>query len=164
MELITPGTGLIIWQTFVFLILLFFLGKFAWKPILNALNEREATIQKALDSAEEARAEMAKLQSENEKLLDEARKERDLILKEAREIASQMRDEAREDAAKQASRMVEQAREAIVNEKRAALIEVKNQVAEFSLIIAEQILKNQLSKDKEQKAYINEMIKDLKLN
>lgn len=101
MELLTPGTGLIIWQTFVFLLLVLLLARFAWKPILSSLKEREQSIQSALDTAEKARAEMTRLQADNEKLLKEAREERDKMLKEAREVTNRMKEEAQLDAKRQ---------------------------------------------------------------
>src|SRR5688500_11113621 len=121
MELLTPGTGLIIWQLIVFVLLFLLLSKLAWKPIINSLNEREISIQNALDTAEKARLEMAQLKSENEKLLKEAREERDRMLREAREAANRLKEEAQVDAKKASERIVEDARAAINVEKQAAL-------------------------------------------
>ena len=106
MELLTPGTGLIIWQTFVFLLLVFLLGKLAWKPILSSLKEREQSIQEALDTAEKARLELSKLKLDNENLLKEAREERDKMLRETREASNRMKDEAQAEAKKAAARVV----------------------------------------------------------
>ncbi|MCI0751372.1 MAG: F0F1 ATP synthase subunit B [Flammeovirgaceae bacterium] len=164
MELLTPGTGLIIWQLIVFIALFFLLSKLAWKPIINSLKERETSIQEALDTAEKARAEMAKLTSDNERLLKEARVERDKILKEAREASNRMKDEAQSDAKKTADKIVEDARAAINIEKQAALREVKEQVALFSIEIAERLMKKNLAADKAQKDLVEGYIKDLKLN
>jgi F-type H+-transporting ATPase subunit b len=164
MELLTPGTGLIIWQAIIFILLVLFLSKFAWKPILGSLKEREESIQSALDTAEKARAEMAKLTADNEKLLKEAREERDRMLKEAREVANRLKDEAQNDAKKAADKIITDARAAINVEKEAALRDVKAQVAMFSLEIAEKLMKKNLSSDKEQKTLIEGYIKDLKLN
>ncbi|MCU0356120.1 MAG: F0F1 ATP synthase subunit B [Cyclobacteriaceae bacterium] len=164
MELLTPGTGLIIWQTIIFLMLVILLSRFAWKPILNSLKERESSIQNALEAAEKARSEMARLQSDNEKLLKEAREERDKILREAREAANRMKDEAQDDARKSAERIVDDARAAIQIEKQAAMKEVRTQVALFSLDIAEKLMKKNLATDQAQKEQVEVFIKDLKLN
>src|SRR5215212_3884026 len=107
MELLTPGTGLIIWQLIIFVLLFLLLSKLAWRPIISSLKEREVSIQNALDTAEKARLEMSQLKSDNEKLLKEAREERDKILKEAREAGNRVKDEAQLDAKKQADRIVE---------------------------------------------------------
>jgi F-type H+-transporting ATPase subunit b len=164
MDLLTPGSGLIIWQAIIFILLVILLSKFAWKPILSSLKEREESIQNALDTADKARAEMAKLTSDNEKLLKEARDERDKMLKEAREIANRLKDEAQSDAKKAADKIINDARAAINVEKEAALRDVKTQVAMFSLEVAEKLMKKNLSSDKEQKGLIEGYIKDLKLN
>jgi len=164
MDLLIPEQGLIIWQLIVFLGLFFLLSRLAWKPIVASLKERENSIQEALDTAEKARAEMARLTSDNEKLLKEAREERDRILKEAREVANRMKDEAQTDAKKTADKIVEDARAAINIEKQAALREVKEQVALFSLEVAERLMKKNLAGDKAQKDLVDGYIKDLKLN
>lgn len=164
MELLTPGTGLIIWQTIIFVGLFFLLAKFAWKPILSSLKEREQSITEALSTAEKARQEISLLKSDNEKLLKEAREERDRILREAREVASRLKDEAHADAKKTADKIVEEARAAINIEKQAALKEVKIQVAMFSLQVAEKLMRKSLANDKAQKELVDEFIKDLKLN
>jgi F-type H+-transporting ATPase subunit b len=164
MDLLTPGSGLIIWQAIIFILLVILLSKFAWKPILGSLKEREESIQNALDTADKARAEMAKLTSDNEKLLKEAREERDKMLREAREVANRLKDEAQSDAKKAADKIINDARAAINVEKEAALRDVKTQVAMFSLEVAEKLMKKNLSSDKEQKGLIEGYIKDLKLN
>lgn len=164
MQLLTPGTGLIIWQLIIFVALVFLLSKLAWKPIINSLKEREGSIQNALDTAERARAEMAQLKSDNEKLLKEARIERDNMLKEAREVANRMKDEAAAEAKKSADKILVEARAAINVEKEAALRDVRAQVALFSLEVAEKLMKKNLSSDKEQKNLVEGYIKDLKLN
>ena len=164
MDLLTPGTGLILWQTFVFLLLVFLLAKFAWKPILGSLKEREESIQQALDSAEKAKLEMAALKADNEKLLREARDERDKILRDAREAAGRMHDQAQADAKKNADKIIEDAKAIIQTEKNAALRDVKEQVAMFSLEIAEKLIKNNLKDDKAQRELAETFIKDLKLN
>ena len=164
MDLLTPGTGLLFWQAVVFLALFFLLAKLAWKPILSSLKEREESIQTALDSAEKAKLEMASLKSDNEKLLKEARAERDVILKEAREAAGRMHDMAQVDAKKNADKIIEDAKAIINTEKQAALRDVRAQVASFSLAVAEKLLKKNLASDKAQKDLANGFIKDLKLN
>jgi F-type H+-transporting ATPase subunit b len=164
MELLTPGTGLILWQLIIFVALVFLLSKLAWKPIISSLKERENSIQSALDTAERARAEMAQLKSDNEKLLKEARIERDNMLKEAREVANRMRDDATADAKKSADKIINEARAAINVEKEAAMRDVRAQVALFSLDIAEKLMKKNLSSDKEQKNLVEGFINDLKLN
>ncbi len=164
MDLLTPGPGLIIWQLFVFVLLVILLGKLAWKPILSSLKEREESIQQALDSAEKAKVEMAALKSDNEKLLRVAREERDKILRDAREAANRLHDQAQTDAKKNADRIIEDAKAVIQTEKNAALRDVKAQVAMFSLEIAEKLIKNNLKDDKAQKELADTFIKDLKLN
>ncbi len=164
MDLLTPGPGLIIWQLFVFVLLVILLGKLAWKPILSSLKEREESIQQALDSAEKAKVEMAALKSDNEKLLREAREERDKILRDAREAANRLHDQAQTDAKKNADKIIEDAKAIIQTEKNAALRDVKAQVAMFSLEIAEKLIKNNLKDDKAQKELADTFIKDLKLN
>ena len=164
MDLLTPGPGLIIWQLFVFVLLVILLGKLAWKPILSSLKEREESIRQALDSAEKAKLEMAALQSDNEKLLRETREERDKILREAREAANRLHDQAQADSKKNADRIIEDAKAIIQTEKNAALRDVKAQVAMFSLEIAEKLIKNNLKDNKAQKELADTFIKDLKLN
>ncbi len=164
MDLLLPGQGLIIWQLVIFLGLFFLLAKLAWKPILTSLKEREESIQQALDSAESAKKEMASLKEDNEKLLRETRDERDKILRDARTAANRIHDDAQADAKKNADRLIEDAKSIIQTEKNAALRDVKEQVAMFSLDIAEKLIKKNLSDDKSQKELANTFIKDLKLN
>lgn len=164
MDLITPGSGLIIWQALGFIILLIILGKFAWKPILNALDEREGAIESSLKSAEIARQEMANLVAENEKLLLEARVERDEILRKANEYASEIMEKAREEAAQVGDKMIADAKASIENEKMAALTDIKIQVAEMSLEIAEKLMRTNLSAQADQKALVKDFVKDIKLN
>lgn len=164
MELVTPGIGLIFWQTVTFLIVLFLLTKFAWKPILHALNEREASIESALSAAEKAKLEMQGLKAENEKLLAEARLERDKILKEATLAGNHMIDTARQKANEEGDRMIVNAREAINNEKRAAIAEVKNMAAQLSVEIAERILRKELSNPQAQQALAQDYISEVTLN
>ncbi|MDH4057241.1 MAG: F0F1 ATP synthase subunit B [Cyclobacteriaceae bacterium] len=164
MELLTPGTGLIIWQLFVFLLLVLLLSRFAWKPILTSLKERETSIQSALDTAEKTRAEMARIQADNEALFKEAREERDKIIKVAREASNQMKDEAQAEAKKMADKIIDDARAAINLEKQAAMKEVRIKVAMFSLEVAEKLMKKNLSTDQSQKDLVEQFINDLKLN
>ncbi|MEQ8423370.1 MAG: F0F1 ATP synthase subunit B [Cyclobacteriaceae bacterium] len=164
MELLTPGVGLIFWQAVVFLILFFLLAKMAWKPILASLKEREETIQGSLDQAEKAKKEMAELKADNEKLLKEAREERDKILRDARDAANRLHDEAQTDAKKNAEKIIEDAKAVIQTEKQAALRDVKEQVALFSLEVAEKLMKKNLSDDKAQKELTNRFVDELKLN
>ena len=164
MELLTPGTGLIIWQLIVFVLLFFLLAKLAWKPIISSLKEREHSIQQALDTAEKARLEMSRLKSDNENLLKQAREEREKILREAKEASNRMKEEAQTDAKKAADRIIDDARAAIETEKNSALKEVKALVANLSLDIAGKILQKNLADDKAQKSLTQEYIKDLKLN
>ena len=164
MDLLTPGTGLIIWQTVIFLALFFFLAKFAWKPILASLKEREESIQTALDSAVKAKEEMAQLQAGNEQLLKEARLERDKIIRDARDAANKLHDQAQADAKKISDKMIDDAKSVINTEKNAALRDVKAQVAMFSLQIAEKLIKKNLSSDQAQKDLVSEFLKETKLN
>lgn len=164
MELVKPSIGLIFWMVVSFSIILFLLRKFAWKPILGMIKERELSIENALASAENAKAEMIALQSNNEKILADARNERDLLLKDAREIREKMISEAKGIATKEGERMLTIARENIQNEKMAAITELKNQVATLSIEIAEKILKSELSSDEKQKTLVNTLLKDVNLN
>lgn len=164
MDLLLPGEGLIIWQAVVFLALFFLLAKLAWKPILGSLKEREESIQQALDSAEQAKKEMASLKADNEKLLRDAREERDKILKEAREAANRLHDQAQAEAKKNADKLIDDAKAVIQTEKNAALRDVKAQVAAFSLEVAEKLIKKNLADDKAQKDLADSYIKELKLN
>jgi len=147
-----------------FTILLFVLGKFAWKPILSGLKEREQTIESALLSAEQAKNEMQALQADNQKLLAEARAERDALLKDAISAANAIKEEAREETSKITARMIEDAKAAIETEKKAALTDVKNQVAMLSLEITEKLLRKQLADQKGQRELIDSYVKDLNLN
>lgn len=164
MDLLTPGTGLILWQLIIFVALVFLLAKLAWKPILSSLKERETSIQQALDTADKARQEMEKLKSDNELLLKEAREERDKMLREARDAGNRLREEAQTEAKKAADKIVADARATINIEKAAALKDVKIQVAIFALEISEKLIKKNLSDDKSQRALVEGYINDLKLN
>jgi F-type H+-transporting ATPase subunit b len=164
MELVTPGIGLVFWTSIVFVILFVLLAKFAWKPILGAIKEREQSIEDALASAEKAKEEMKALQSSNERILIEARAERDELLKDARDIREKMIAEAKGLATKESERLLQSARENIQNEKLAAITELKNQVAVLSIEIAEKILKSELSSDEKQKSLVKNLLQDVNLN
>jgi F-type H+-transporting ATPase subunit b len=164
MELVTPGIGLIFWQLVTFLVVLFLLSKFAWKPIMNSLKERDESIAQALSQAERAKIEMQTLKSENEKLLADARLERDRILKEAAESGSALVEMAKNKANEEGARMITQAREAIEVEKRAALAEVKTLAATLSLDIAEKILRKELQNETAQQELVKSYIAEVNLN
>jgi F-type H+-transporting ATPase subunit b len=164
MDLVTPGIGLIFWTSFIFFLLLIILRLFAWKPILNAVKNREASIRSALDSAEKAKETMKKLQVKNEEILQKAKTERDTLMKEAREVKEQIINEAKEKAQHEASKIIESARLNIKNEKNAAIAEIKSQVAILSVEIAEKILREKLSQNKEQDALISRLLDDVKIN
>lgn len=164
MDLVTPELGLIFWTALSFLILLFILGKFAWKPILNAVDDRENSIKEALREADKARQEMQNLKSDNEKILKEARAERDILLKEAREIKESIISEAKEEAKNQASKLVEQAKTTIQNEKLAAITDLKNQVADLSIDIAEKVVRKELTDKNKQLKLVEQMLEEIKLN
>ena len=155
--------GLFFWQMILFVLLLFLLKKFAWKPILDALNSREEGIQNALDEADKARQEMFDLKSSNEQILKEARAERDGLLKDARMIKEKMISEAKDEAKAQSNKIIEQAKQTIENEKLAAITELKNQVAELSIGIAENIMKDELSNKGKQVKLIEKMLEEAKL-
>ena len=156
--------GLFIMQTVLFLGLIFLLKKFAWKPILDAVNEREEGIKNALQSAENAKKEMQNLKSDNEKLLAEARLERDTMMKEAREIKEKMINDAKTEAQVTGQKMIEQAKASIESEKNAAMAELKAQVSTLSLDIAEKLLKDELSNKESQTKLVEKMLGDVKLN
>jgi F-type H+-transporting ATPase subunit b len=164
MELVKPSIGLIFWMIVSFSIILFLLKKFAWKPILGMIKEREESIENALAAAESAKQEMKTLQSNNERILHEAKAEREQLLKDAREIREKMIAEAKDIAGKEGERLLKAARENIRNEKMAAVTELKNQVASLSIDIAEKILKAELSSDEKQKTLVTTLLKDVHLN
>jgi F-type H+-transporting ATPase subunit b len=164
MELVMPDTGLLIWMMITFLIVLILLRKFAWKPILKMIKDRENSIEGALKSAENAKLEMQNLKSDNEKILAQARNERDQMMKDARDMKDQIVGEAKGKAKEEADKILTSAREAIQNEKMAAITELKNQVALLSVEIAEKILKRELSDENKQKDLIGDLLKDTKLN
>lgn len=164
MELITPDPGLVFWMIVSFLIVFFILKKYAWKPIINALKNREKSIENALRQADKMKLEMEKLQSDNLKLLAEARVERDKILKDARLMKDKIIDEAKGQAQDEAKKLVESARTSIQNEKKAAIKEIKDQVAVLSIQIAEKLIKDKLAANANQSDYIDKLLKEIKLN
>jgi len=155
--------GLFFWQILLFVLLLLLLKKYAWKPILDALNSREEGIQNALDEADKARQEMVDLKSSNEKILKEARAERDTLLKDARVIKEKMITEAKDEAKEQSNKIIQQAKQTIENEKLAAITELRNQVAELSIGIAEKIMKDELSNKDKQLQLIDKMLEEAPL-
>ncbi|HET6560164.1 MAG TPA: F0F1 ATP synthase subunit B [Prolixibacteraceae bacterium] len=163
MGFVTPDYGTIFWMLIIFGIVLFILKKFAWTPILNALKERELSISDALNSAEKARKEVAGLKASNDQVLAEARREKELILKEAREIKDKILAEARLQANAETQKGIESARQQINAEKTAAINDIKAQVAELSVQIAEIVIRKQLDNPKDQQILVEDLLKDLKL-
>jgi len=164
MELVSPGIGLLFWMMLAFLMVLFILGKYAWKPIMQSLKEREHTIHEALNAAELAREEMSQLRVSNEALIREAKNERDLLLAEARKLKDSIIEEARQKAGEEGNRILNTAKESIHYEKMAAMTELKNQLADLSLEIAKKILERELSDPQKQEAYVKELLKDVNFN
>jgi F-type H+-transporting ATPase subunit b len=156
--------GLFFWQVLIFVGLILLLRKFAWKPILDAVNEREEGIKEAMLAAENARKEMMALKSDNQKLLDEARSERDAMIKEATAIKDKMIADAKTEAQAQGAKMIEQAKATIESEKNAAVAEIKNQVSSLSLEIAEKLLKEELTNKDSQTKLVEKLLGDVKLN
>ena len=163
MELITPGFGLVFWTMITFLILLLILKKFAWKPILDSVSQREEGIKDALASAEEAKKDMQNLQANNEQLLKEARAERDAMMKEAREIKDKMIADAKDEAKDVAAKLIQNAQTSIEQEKQAALSELKHQVVELSIGIAETVVKKELSAKKDQLKLVEDLLSNVTL-
>ena len=159
MELVTPEIGLIFWTTIVFLLLLIVLKKYAWKPILAAVDERNKSIEDALKAADKAKKEMLSLNTDNERILIQSKKERDALLKEGREIKDNIITESKDKAKLEADKILITAKEQINNEKMKAITELKNQVASMSIDIAEKILKSELSDKNKQKELIAEALK-----
>ncbi|MBC8320981.1 MAG: F0F1 ATP synthase subunit B [Bacteroidetes bacterium] len=164
MSLINPGFGLVIWMTLAFGILLYVLAKYAWPAIISSLKEREKSIEDALLSAEKAREEMEKMKLGNEELIREAQDERDNILKEARALKEKFINDAKEKAQVTADSIVENARESIESEKKAAMVEIKNIITTYSIDIAEKILREELKDKKKQKAYVEKLLSETSLN
>jgi F-type H+-transporting ATPase subunit b len=155
--------GLFFWQSLIFIGLLFMLRKFAWKPILDAVNDRETSIKDALASAEAARDEMKNLQSDNQRILKEARAEKESLLKEARATRSELINNAKEEAQEEAQKILSQAQDAIQSEKRAALKELKEQVGSIAMEIAEKVLQKELENKDRQLELVDQLLQDTKL-
>lgn len=164
MSLINPGFGLVIWMTLAFGIVLWILAKFAWKPIMASLKEREDSIESSLQAAEEAKNAMENLKLDNQKLLRDAKDERDALLKDARKIKEQLIEEAKAKANAEGANIIEAAKERIEHEKNAAVVEIKNTIASYSILIAEKILKEELKDKKKQEDYADKMLKEISLN
>ena len=160
MELVTPAIGLIFWTTVVFTLLVLLLKKFAWKPILSAVDERNQSIKDSLAQAEKARSEISKLTANNEKIIAQAKVDRDLILKEARDMKNEIISEAKDKASSEAEKLVTTAKEQILNEKMKALTELKNHVADLSVEMAEKILRSELSDVAKQKELVTKALKE----
>lgn len=158
------STGLFIWQTVIFLALLLLLRKFAWKPILTAVKDREDSINDALNAAEDAKRQVAEMKSANDALLQEARAERDRMLREAQATKDNMVAEAKGEARQEAEKMISSAKAAIESEKRAAITEIRNQIADLSVEVAGKIIREQLAADGKQQALVNKYMDDLNLN
>jgi len=163
MNLVAPES-LVFWTTIIFVALLFLLKKLAWKPILGAVKDREDSINKALESAENARKEMQNLTADNERVLKEARAQRDGLLKEAREMKDKIISEAKDEAQVQANKVVEQAQATIQSEKQAAIADLKNQVAELSISIAEKVVKGELSDINKQTKLVEDLLKEVTIS
>ena len=164
MDLVTPGFGLVFWTVITFLLLLFIMRKFAWKPILGAVSDREEGIKDALASAEKARQEMENLTADNERILQEARAEREAMLKDARDMKNKIVADAKDEAQAQASKMIEQAQAAIESEKKAAMAELKSHVAGLSVDIAEKVVREELSNKDKQLKLVEDMLGEATLN
>ncbi len=164
MGLIQPDLGTAVWMIAVFGIVFYILAKFAWKPIMGALKQRDLSIENALKSAEIARKDIEKIKSDNEKIMAKAREERDKMMLEARDIKDKLVSEAKKQASNEADRILQSARQTIENEKATMITDIRKQVAAFSLEIAEKIIRQKLSDDKEQQKMIDELVKELKLN
>lgn len=164
MDLLVPSFGLIIWTTLVFLLVFFILKKFAWKPILSSLKQRETTIAESIASAERVRAEMTQLKNENEALLAKAREERAQLLKEARETKDKIINEAKEQAKIEASKIIVDAQAAIQQQKMAAITEVKNQVGNLVIEVSRKVLRKEMEGSAEQESFIRKLTDEVKLN
>ena len=162
MELVTPAIGLIFWTTVVFTLLVLLLKKFAWKPILSAVDERNKSIKDSLAQAEKARSDMSELTANNEKIIAQAKVDRDIILKEARDMKNEIISEAKDKANKEAEKLVSTAKEQILNEKMKAITELKNHVADLSIEMAEKILSSELSDVAKQKELVSKALKESK--
>jgi F-type H+-transporting ATPase subunit b len=159
-----PGIGLLFWTFVIFLLFWALVGKFGFKPIKNALKERENDIQSALDEAKKAREEMAKLNSDNQRLINEAREERSKMLREAKEAGDKLIADARNKAKEEAQKIVVDARNEIENQKNKAITEVKNKVGQMSIDIAEKLIRQQMGQTQEQKTLVDKLVNEIKLS
>ncbi|WP_223559357.1 F0F1 ATP synthase subunit B [Chryseobacterium lathyri] len=164
MGIIEPGIGLLFWMTLTFVILLFLLAKYAWKPIVNAVNDRETSIVDALNQATLARKEMETLKEDNQRIIREAKVERDAILKEAREIKDRIVGEAKDAAKNEGDKMIEAAKQTINAEKNAAMADIKTQIGALSVNIAESILKQKLDNNEAQNELVQNYLNKSNLN
>lgn len=164
MELVTPNVGTIFWMVVIFGLVAFVLKKFAWKPILNALYEREEYIENSLNAAQEARDEMKKMKAGNEELIAKAREEKELILREAMALKEDIIADAREKASAEAQKSIEYARNQIFNEKEKAITEMKRQITEMSFMIAEKIIQKEMVDEKKHHQLVSRLIDEIKLN
>ena len=162
MQLVTPGIGLIFWMLVSFSLVLYILAKFAWGPIMKGIHQREDTIEKALEAANEAKKEMLQLKAGNEQLLREAKDERDALMRDARKVKEAILDQARAKAAEESARILENARENIQFEKMAAINDLKNQIASISIEIAEKLIGKEL--ENKQQQLTEKLLKDVKIN
>lgn len=164
MELLTPNLGLIFWTLIAFLITLWILGKFAWKPIVKGLDEREKNISDSILAAEKVRQEMAELKSENEALLSKARDERAQMMREAKETRDKIIADAKEQARQETNKIVSDAQAVINQQKMAALTELKNNVGKLVIEVSEKVLRRELSQKEAQEKYIRELSQNVELN
>ena len=164
MDLLLPHLGLIVWTLLAFLVVLFILSKFAWKPILKGLNDRETNIAESIASAERIKLEMAQMKNENEAILAAAREERSMMIKEAKITKDKMIADAKEEAKKQAAINLTEANAAIQHQKMAAITDIKNQVGKLVVEVSEKVLRRELANKNEQELYINQLAQELKLN
>ena len=164
MQLVTPGIGLIFWMLISFSLVLFVLGKYAWAPIMKGIHQREDTIEKSLEAANDAKKEMLKLKAGNEQLLRDAKDERDALMREARKIKDAILEDARAKGAEESARIVENARETIQVEKMAAINELKNQIAAISIEIAEKLIGKELENKAQQQQLTEKLLKNVKIN
>ncbi|WP_066630203.1 F0F1 ATP synthase subunit B [Labilibacter marinus] len=162
--LLTPDPGLVFWTTISFAILAFILKKFAWGPILHALNLRNETIEQSLKAAERAKVEVEQLAITRQEMMDDAKNERDDLLKETRELKDKILAEARSGANSEADKIIESARKQIEAEKSAAIKELKKQVAELSVDIASLLIETELKDDNKQKAIIDKYLDNVNFN
>ena len=163
MGFVTPDYGTIIWMVIIFGITLYILKKFAWKPILTALKDRETTIAEALSAADNARKEVEGMKANQEQIMAEARREKDVILKEARTIKDKILSEAKNQAQAEGQKILEATRQQITAEKTAAINEIKTQIVDLSVLVAEKIIQKEIKEKNDQEELVNSLLKDLKL-